>query len=311
MESAVRALLSSRAINVRPFESNVKSTGFSCIGIAEKIAHDSPKMNGDVYLWHVASDLLPLSKNEIERWIVDVPVGNHWVLSERDIPSDVPELENYEIVLWGPGMVSEWLGNAILRGDLVAKPPQHANESENKSLPIKEINQVRPTTIRSKIDFSTWITQRGLDGTKSTPVLLEARLWGVEGNLIGPDGQNESHSWSLFEDPWSLNLELLDERKSTKNTPELRIIKPEKIMWMSEEKLLSEAERILEVRRKENPIIGDIKGPVRSMLLRKWALNSQTASFVSNPAYIPGWILQLPDKSKILHGSNGRLYDIP
>ena len=84
MEYAVRALLSNRAINVRPFESNVKSTVFSCIGIAEKIAHDSPKMNGDVYLWHVASDLLPLSMNEIERWIVDVPVGNHWVLSERD-----------------------------------------------------------------------------------------------------------------------------------------------------------------------------------------------------------------------------------
>ena len=310
MESAVRALLSNRAINVRPFESNVKSTVFSCIGIAEKIAHDSPKMNGEVYLWHVASDLLPLSKNEIERWIVDVPVGNHWVLSEREVPSEIPKLENYEIVLWGPGMVSEWLGNAILRGDLVAKPPQETNDPE-KSPSIKEIKQSRPTTLRSKIDFSIWITQRGLDGTNSTPVLLEARLWDVEGNLIGPDGQNESHSWLLFEDPWSLNLELLDESKSTQNTPELRIIKPEQTMWMAEERLLSEAERILEVRRKEDPIIGDINGPVRSMLLRKWSFNSHTASFAPSPAYIPGWILHLPDKSKILHGSNGRLYDVP
>ena len=310
MESAVRALLSNRAINVRPFESNVKSTVFSCIGIAEKIAHDSPKMNGEVYLWHVASDLLPLSKNEIERWIVDVPVGNHWVLSEREVPSEIPKLENYEIVLWGPGMVSEWLGNAILRGDLVAKPPQETNDPE-KSPSIKEIKQSRPTTLRSKIDFSIWITQRGLDGTNSTPVLLEARLWEVEGNLIGPAGQNESHSWFLFEDPWSLNLELLDESKSTQNTPELRIIKPEQTMWMAEERLLSEAERILEVRRKEDPIIGDINGPVRSMLLRKWEFNSQTASFAPSPAYIPGWILHLPDKSKILHGSNGRLYDVP
>ena len=306
----MRALLSNRAINVRPFESNVKSTVFSCIGIAEKIAHDSPKMNGEVYLWHVASDLLPLSKNEIERWIVDVPVGNHWVLSEREVPSEIPKLENYEIVLWGPGMVSEWLGNAILRGDLVAKPPQETNDPE-KSPSIKEIKQSRPTTLRSKIDFSIWITQRGLDGTNSTPVLLEARLWEVEGNLIGPAGQNESHSWFLFEDPWSLNLELLDESKSTQNTPELRIIKPEQTMWMAEERLLSEAERILEVRRKEDPIIGDINGPVRSMLLRKWEFNSQTASFAPSPAYIPGWILHLPDKSKILHGANGRLYDVP
>jgi hypothetical protein len=310
MESAVRALLSNRAINVRPFESNVKSTVFSCIGIAEKIAHDSPKMNGEVYLWHVASDLLPLSKNEIERWIVDVPVGNHWVLSEREVPSEIPKLENYEIVLWGPEMVSEWLGNAILRGDLVAKPPQETNDPE-KSPSIKEIKQSRPTTLRSKIDFSIWITQRGLDGTNSTPVLLEARLWEVEGNLIGPAGQNESHSWFLFEDPWSLNLELLDESKSTQNTPELRIIKPEQTMWMAEERLQSEAERILEVRRKEDPIIGDINGPVRSMLLRKWEFNSQTASFAPSPAYIPGWILHLPDKSKILHGVNGRLYDVP
>ena len=306
----MRAQLSNRAINVRPFESNVKSTVFSCIGIAEKIAHDSPQMNGDVYLWHVASDLLPLSMNEIERWIVDVPVGNHWVLSEREVPSEIPKFENYEIVLWGPEMVSEWLGNAILRGDLIAKPPQETNDPE-KSPSIKEIYQSRPTTLRSKIDFSIWITQRGLDGTNSTPVLLEARLWDVEGNLIGPDGQNESHSWLLFEDPWSLNLELLDESKSTQNTPELRIIKPEQTMWMAEERLLSEAERILEVRRKEDPIIGEINGPVRSMLLRKWAFNSQTASFAPSPAYIPGWILHLPDKSKILHGSNGRLYDVP
>ena len=306
----MRALLSNRAINVRPFESTVKSTVFSCIGIAEKIAHDSPKMNGDVYLWHVASDLLPLSMNEIERWIVDVPVGNHWVLSEREVPSEIPKFENYEIVLWGPEMVSEWLGNAILRGDLIAKPPQETNDPE-KSPSIKEIYQSRPTTLRSKIDFSIWITQRGLDGTNSTPVLLEARLWDVEGNLIGPDGQNESHSWLLFEDPWSLNLELLDESKSTQNTPELRIIKPEQTMWMSEERLQSEAERILEVRRKEDPIIGDINGPVRSMLLRKWEFNSQTASFAPSPAYIPGWILHLPDKSKILHGANGRLYDVP
>jgi len=307
----VRALLSNRAINIRPFESNKQAPGFSCIGIAEKIAHDSPKMNGDVYLWHVSSDILPLSKNDVERWIVDVPVGNHWVLSERDVPTNIPKLENYEIVLWGPEMVSEWLGNAILSGDLIAKTPEKEANNIETFATIKEPNSKKLTTIRSRIDFSIWLTQRGLDGTNSTPVLLEARIWEVKGNLTGPDGQIEQHKWSLFEDPWSSNLELFDEGQSFQNTPELKIIKPEHTMWISEETLLSEAERILEVRRKEDPASSDLIGSVRSMLLRKWSLNTQTASFVPNQAYIPGWLLHLTDKSKILHGANGRLYDEP
>ncbi len=307
----MRALLTNRAINVRPYKSNIQIPGFSCIGVAERILDEAPMMQGEVYLWHISPDILSLTANEIERWCVDAPVGNHWILSERPIPEKFPALENHEIVLWGPEQVSAWLGNAILRGDLIANTPSLDNETPKVENSKEKLISKQSVTLQSLLDPYGWLTQRGLDGTNSTPVLLEARLWTIEGSLEGPDDQSEYCSWSLIEDPWASKLEIFDESNSFQNTPELGIIQSNPSFWISEKTLFAEASRILEVRRKEEPSKFHQNGPIRSMLLRKWSFNSQTASFISNPAYIPGWILKLPEESKILHGRNGRLYDAP
>ena len=52
-----------------------------------------------------------------------------------------------------------------------------------------------------------------------------------------------------------------------------------------------------------------ISGTVRSMLLEKWVLDIHMAMIEDYRIFIPGWLINL-ESDKILHGRNGRLYDL-
>ena len=93
MEEIVRAILNSRTVSLEPSEKTFNIYGFKCLGIAEKLLDLDEMSDSSVYIWHVQSDILPISKNEIERWSIDAPGNRHWILSEREITEDV--LVNY------------------------------------------------------------------------------------------------------------------------------------------------------------------------------------------------------------------------
>ena len=75
------------------------------------------------------------------RWLVDAPNGSHWILSERVFENQARELlsSNLKIEYWSPDVLSRWIGEAVLRGEIVAKIPQiEVNETQiedNSSLP--------------------------------------------------------------------------------------------------------------------------------------------------------------------------------
>ena len=121
MEQIVRAILNSRTVSLEPAEESFDIYGFKCLGVAEKPVDIENISDSLVYIWHVKSDILPVSSNEIERWSIDAPGDRHWILSEREIPVDLFEdfPVNFRVIIWGPEKLSRWIGESVLRGDLI------------------------------------------------------------------------------------------------------------------------------------------------------------------------------------------------
>ena len=71
MEQIVRAILNSRTVSLDPVEGSFDIYGFKCLGMAEKPVDIENMSDSLVYIWHVKSDILPVSRNEIERWSID------------------------------------------------------------------------------------------------------------------------------------------------------------------------------------------------------------------------------------------------
>ena len=115
MEDAVRQLLSARGVRLEPSPGIVSSPGFSLLGVAERVPEFGEKGGNPVNVWHLESNLLPVSMAEFERWVVDAPRGRHWILSERKLPEEYISIlpTGLEIVVWGPNDLSIWLGEAI------------------------------------------------------------------------------------------------------------------------------------------------------------------------------------------------------
>ncbi len=308
MEGALRDLLSVRAVDLRPFEFKPESIDFNPIGLATSIP-DFEIHSQQTYIWHAPAGFLPITKSEIIRFGMDSPSGFHLILSERNFHSDCQSVETFEFKLVGPERISKWVGEAILSGDLVASavnnlPPIEKNDSVAGA---PETHAIR--ALPSKIDLASWTNQRGMEGPPSSPVLLEARLWSVSGDLRGPNGDREKGEWTILEDPWSQRISIVGDSEKMQRAPILRNIEPPGENWLEEERINEEITKLVEERRRGHSGETNISGTVRSMLLEKWNLDLETASIEESKTLIPGWIIHL-EADKILHGRNGRLYDL-
>ena len=163
--------------------------------------------------------------------------------------------------------------------------------------------------LTSKIDIDSWTASRGIEGFSSSPMLLEARIWRVSGDLHGPSGSSERGEWTILEDPWSQRLSVIGESESMQKSPKIRSIEPPNENWLSEDRIKTEISKIVEERRRGDSGEVSISGTVRSMLLEKWVLDTHMAMIEHYRIFIPGWLINL-ESDKILHGRNGRLYDL-
>ncbi len=308
MESAIRKLLENRSVKLRPPPVDLSYHGFVCIGIAKRVPDLHLSDKGDIFVWHVPSDLLSLSEQELERWRVDAPAGRHWILSERELPSDTSSFSTSGVVIWDPEAISTWIGRAVLSGELIARNPDGMQRDE---FPISE-SEIRdnrePISLKPAFDPSNWLAQRGMEGATTTPVLLNAKLWTVTGELVAPYQEIESGHWLVIEDPWSTSLKILDPYDMAENIPDLRIVPPNDESWLSDSRLSVEIRKLLEVRKRGRVEGTDSYGPVRSMLLETWSFRDESAQFHESSLLIPGWIIQTT--GKIVHGRNGRTYNL-
>jgi len=311
VDEAVRDLLALRAVQLHPANNIQKVHGFRCMGLAERVPELDERASSSVHVWHVPSDILPISPTEIERWSIDAPGGRHWILSERSFPEDILGSVDLsaDVVIWGPERMAQWIGEAVLSGDLVAHSPDMESETDTETSNSGATEPIGPRrTLRPLVDLDSWLDQRGWERVNTTPVLMSAKLWIISGSLVGPEDESESAVWQVLEDPWSSSLAIYDPDEELDYPPRLRAVNPSEMSWMDIQKLPPELLRLLDSRKQGEPDSND--GPVRSTMLEWWRFNSETAEFTESPVTIPGWVIEVEGAStQVLHGRNGRRYE--
>jgi hypothetical protein len=308
MEGALRDLLGIRAVNLR---NNVVETDFhdfKSLGVALSIP-DLEIHTGEVFIWYAPAGLLPITRSEIIRFGMDAPSGFNLIFSERQVHSDCHSVDTFDFQIIGPEQISKWIGKAVLTGDLIATSSRAPEDQERTGLNAYNPTDKSILVLKPMIDINSWSIQRGMDGFSSSPILLTALIWTISGELIGPNGEGEMGEWKILEDPWSLTLSLLDSSEDFARAPMLRTVEPSQNNWLSEERLTEEIAQLIEERRRENSGETSLSGTVRSMLLKKWSLNFDSAIISSGKMLIPGWAIDT-ESEKILHGRNGRLYNL-
>jgi len=311
MDDTVGDLLYLRGVRLTQAVNVVEIVGFRCLGVAEKIPELEDDSGSFVHVWHVPSAILPVSVAEAERWLVDAPNGAHWILSERVFENQARDLlsSNLKIEYWSPDVLSRWIGEAVLRGEIVAKIPQiEVNEiqiEENSSLPKPNKLVILPAIV----DLDEWCVQRGVEYVDAKPILLQARIWNITGALVSPEGDREEGHWSVLEDPWGNRLQTYDSEQILNNSPNLRIITPAEKKWLSDGDLRVMLVGILEARRQkqEEAVEGS---SVRSTMLERWGFDSEGAILEEIPSAIPGWLIDHEGGIELLHSRNGRTYEI-
>ena len=308
MEDVLRALLSIRSVDFDSFDIGVPGSPFRPIGVATAVP-DFGIHRGRTFIWHAPPEILPITRSELDRFEMDSPDGFHLILSERPTHSDCDPIDGTKIQIVSPKQISHWIGSAVLSGDIVASAvPEELGNTESNDLSTYSIEE-EMRVLSSKIDIDSWTASRGIEGFSSSPMLLEARIWRVSGNLHGPSGSSENGQWTILEDPWSQRLSIIGESESMQKSPNIRSIEPPNVNWLSEDRLKIQISKIVEERRRGDSGEVSISGTVRSMLLEKWVLNIHMAMIKHHRIFIPGWLINL-ESDKILHGRNGRLYDL-
>ena len=311
MDDAIGDLLRLRGVELSKAESATDSFGFRCLGIAEKIPELQSDNSSSVYVWHISKGILPVSVAEAERWLVDVPRGAHWVLSEREFQEQASKLlySELKIELWSPKKLSQWIGEAVLSGELTAHAALFPSteitpEDEEKSASAENL-----IILQAKINLDEWSIQRGIEYLDAKPILLQARIWNIVGALVSPDGKREEAEWRVLEDPWADRLELYNSESRLQNPLNLRIINSQENRLLSESDLRVMLVGILETRKQRKQQTSEGTS-VTSTMLERWSFDSEGAHLECLPAAIPGWILDYDGRNEILHSRNGRTYDL-
>ena len=304
----MRALLSIRSVDFDSFDVGIPGSPFRPIGVATAVP-DFGIHTGRTFIWHAPPEILPITRSELDRFEMDSPDGFHLILSERPTHSDCDPIDGTKFQIVSPKQISHWIGSAVLSGDIVASAVLgESDNTESNDLSTYSIEE-EMGVLSSKIDIDSWTASRGIEGFSSSPMLLEARIWRVSGDLHGPSGSSEKGEWTILEDPWSQRLSIIGESESMRKSPKIRSIEPPNGNWLNEDQLKLEISKIVEERRRGDSGEVSISGTVRSMLLEKWVLNIHMAMIKHHRIFIPGWLINL-ESDKILHGRNGRLYDL-
>ena len=312
MEDIVRAILNSRTVSLEPAVKNFNIYGFKCLGVAEKLVDIENMDDSLVYIWHVKSDILPVSRNEIERWSIDAPGNRHWILSEREISADLFKIfpNDFKVITWGPDKLSMWIGESVLRGDLIVNS-NSSNSLEqnftNEDTVFKE--KTRIITLNPIINLEDWLSNEPSGSLNSIPVFLVVKLWKISGSMIGPDSVKDTKRWSFIEDPWMNKIFPYDEGQIFQNPPNLRQFQPSESKWFTLEILKSNLKPLLDYRKKEKPSDGN--DLVKSTMLEWWRVDLESLDFDFEYAQIPAWKLIFEDgEEKILHSHNGKAYNL-
>ena len=289
MSVTLPKILEHLGVELRPLNLVSRTPGIVCLGELELLPEslrEVPVVLG-AYVWHAQPGWAPIDRLELERWLVDAPSGCHWLVSERKLVEmrAPPRRDDIALILWGPKRISQWLGTAVLTGELAVDMSPSPSETMVNVSERAAVAEPPPAGVafRPRIQLSNWFIEKGFEPLATQPLLLAAKLWTIEGNLVGPEDARERNSWTLLEDPFSGVLDQAGDFDALEHIPNLERLLPEN--WLDETSLraalpeLCEERRSWEVRRQ-----GD-EGTVLGNLLHWWRLDLDSAAFTASKSF--------------------------
>lgn len=311
MAVSLPAVLDELEFVIEPAAVISRTPGLTCLGILKEEPEVSGvPVGGGAHIWHAVTGWAPIDRMELERWLVDAPAGCHWLISERMLVGidPLPSRDDVTFFLWSPKQLGEWLGAAVLSGELSLKLGVQPTSETLESLAERSVKSELPppdaVALKPSFKLATWLADQGYEQLPVRPVLMEGRMWRVEGFLIGPEKSRERNRWTLLEDPFSGKVSRLDQVDSLPFIPQLEKISPS--TWLTMDSLKSELSGVCEERRHWRVSQPTSDGSVSGSILHWWRIESDSAEMTHSPVFMPGWQVNFPNDGWLLvHGLTG------
>jgi len=317
METLIRDLLGQLGASLDSPPPHTPCPGISLLGVLTQppATRSGPKLSIGTHVWHAHDGWAPLDHLEIERWLVDTPNGTHWLLSERPLRLEQrPQRTGVDYDVWGPDRFAQWLGDAVLNGDLNANVPQNTPpsvvevEAVERTPPTQKI--VGPSALRPQIELEPVLERLTLTHANPRPVLLSARIWVVTGILRGPDDSADRQWWELLEDPFTGEIDHLGKIETLDFIPSLERIEPK--LWVNEAEIAPILAGLCEERRHYTVTESTGENQVQGSVLQWWKLDPSSAEMTPRLALLPAWQLEIPERgTALVHGLTGQLIPMP
>ncbi len=313
MESLIRDLLSQLGASLDPPPIHQPCPGISLLGVLTNPprTRSGSSLKTGTLVWHAHDGWAPLDNLEIERWLVDVSAGDHWLLSERPLRIEKkPMKQGVDYQLWGPEKFGQWLGDAILNGDLVASIPRkitsdNTDDTTNVIRPPPETVDEGPCALRPQINLEDILDKLNLRNVQPRPVLLRSRIWSVTGILRGPDDAAQRQWWTFLEDSFTGEIVRLESVETLDFIPELEHLSPNS--WAVESDIIPQIAGLCEERRHSVITESAAGQKVTGSILHWWKLDPSSAEMSPRLALLPAWQIRLPDYTAVVHGLTGSL----
>ena len=317
METIVDDLFSTLGVHFDTSKSPSEIAEIRCYGVIRSLPKFMEDMGAkkEQFLWISQSSWMEFSRNELEAWLVDVPMGDHIIIveSQNDVEINYQCPSGVTLELWGRKKLALLIGYSVLENnDLqelkeIKEIEQNHSELaiEDKESLFQRIKNHTNLCLKSHINPRDSLDSLGISQIPCQPILLELCFWLVKGNLVGPENSIEERQWIILEDNFSQEITLqenLDFISSTPNLP-IMIIPVEK----SAEKIQNNLNNLCDERRHESISTSELNS---GKLLRWWKVDKKSIESMPKKVLVPSWAFISPiDGKKIINGLNGKVVE--
>ena len=316
METKVDELFSTLGVQFDVFETPSEIAEVKCHGIIRYLPEFMQKMGAKKgqYVWTSQSSWMEFRKNELEAWLVDVPIGEHIIIigSQRDMEINYQCPEGVMLDLWDKEKLALLIGYSVLESNSDEQTPLSEEIENTPEVAVEKIERTfQVIKNRSKLCLKSHINPNdslellGISQVPCQPILLELSFWLIKGNLIGPENSIEEREWIVLEDNFSGEITLQDDLSFISSIPNLPILQISS--KNSREKIQNNLNKLCDERRHESISTSELNS---GKLLRWWKLDNKSIESMPKKVLLPSWLFISPiDGKKIINGLNGNVID--
>ncbi len=316
METKVDELFSTLGVQFDVFETPSEIAEVKCHGIIRYLPEFMQKMGAKKgqYVWTSQSSWMEFRKNELEAWLVDVPIGEHIIIigSQRDMEINYQCPEGVMLDLWDKEKLALLIGYSVLESNSDEQTPLSEEIENTPEVAVEKIERTFQVIknksnlcLKSHINPNDSLELLGISQVPCQPILLELSFWLIKGNLIGPENSIEEREWIVLEDNFSGEITLQDDLSFISSIPNLPILQISS--KNSREKIQNNLNKLCDERRHESISTSELNS---GKLLRWWKLDNKSIESMPKKVLLPSWLFISPiEGKKIINGLNGNVID--